>query len=185
MLGHSSGAPPPVQRVVHADADADKEERVPLVGSATATVNPKAHERPGDSNGHNSQTKGVSVPSSSDAAALERKRFLQQQRASATGFSHHPERGSCLQYCTAYVSLICYYHPWVCSSIAAAVGLALMLALVNAVFNPVGTYGVMPHDHSNIRSKYDLNMTNIDHWCLGGGNENCPCEGTFVLELSF
>jgi hypothetical protein len=178
LLGHSNGtAPPPapstnkVKQSAASRSDTDNEERVPLVGSSSPIASSTKSKDMKDEN-----SKGH--PSSVEAAALERKRFLQQQRASATGFSHHPQQGSCLQYCTAYVSLVCYYHPWVCSSIAVAMGLALMLALVNAVFNPVATYGVMQHDHSNIRSKYDLSMNKIDHWCLGGGNENCLCEGT-------
>jgi hypothetical protein len=175
LLGHSNGAAPPpnsaVQQVAATQAGKDKEERVPLVGSSSIASNLKFKEP-------NNDDDDELLKSSSEKAALERKRFLQQQRASATGFSYHPEQGSCLQYCTAYASLICYYHPWVCSSIAVGIGIALMLALVNAVFNPVGTYGVLPHDHSNIHSKYDLSMNKIDHWCLGGGNENCLCEGT-------
>jgi hypothetical protein len=185
LLGHSNGAAPPpasmsaVQQFAATQAEKDKEERVPLVGSSSIASSSKFKEPNSDDD--------ELLKSSSEKAALDRKRFLQQQRASAAGFSYHPEQGSCLQYCTAYASLICYYHPWVCSSIAVGIGIALMLALVNAVFNPVGTYGVLPHDHSNIHSKYDLSMNKIDHWCLGGGNENCLCEGTssphfFIVE---
>jgi hypothetical protein len=111
--------------------------------------------------------------------------WTSKSKPSASGFSYHPQRlesdgiiSLCGRYVTAYVSLLCYYHPWLCTGLALGVGVLLLTSLVNVLFNPVKTYGVMLHDHSNIKSAYDLSMSQIDHWCLGGGNEDCLCEGT-------
>jgi hypothetical protein len=107
-------------------------------------------------------------------------------KASASGFSYRPSGrrdgegacSACGRYCTAYLSLLCYYHPWMCALLALGAAALLLASLANVLFSPVGTYGVVPHDHSNIRSVYDLRMAQIDHWCLGGGNDGCACEGT-------
>ena len=32
------------------------------------------------------------------------------------------------------------------------------------------------HDYSSIRSKYDLTLGSIDHWCLQGDDNECQCE---------
>mmetsp|Transcript_17364 Transcript_17364/g.33155 ORF Transcript_17364/g.33155 Transcript_17364/m.33155 type:complete len:507 (-) Transcript_17364:275-1795(-) len=32
------------------------------------------------------------------------------------------------------------------------------------------------HDYSDVKSKYDLTLGSIDHWCLHGDDSNCRCE---------
>ena len=51
-----------------------------------------------------------------------------------------------------------------------------MIMLASLMFNPVQEYGTIKHDHSNIKSMYDLKMGQVDHWCLGGGNDDCICD---------
>jgi hypothetical protein len=83
------------------------------------------------------------------------------------------------EFASAYISMMCFYYPTCCGCCAFLVLLQFVVLLSTfLVNNPVQTYGdIIGHDHSNIHSVYDLRMGDIDHWCLGGGNDNnCLCE---------
>lgn len=161
--------------------EAGDDERVPLVIKGGEGIrphlSPSAVQPPPPPVHQQQQQQPIPQNGSHNNNINKKKSGMYISSSSATGFSYHPQKASCLQYITAYISLCCYYHPWFCSALAASVGLVLLLTLVNLVFNPVHEYGHTYHDHSNIHSKYDLNMSQIDHWCLGGGNTNCMCEG--------
>lgn len=81
-----------------------------------------------------------------------------------------------IDYLAAYISIMCYYYPNVCSCLAIlAVGLIICF-LTNLILNPVEEFGVIHHDFTTIRSKYETSLAKIDHWCLEGGDTNCDCE---------
>lgn len=84
---------------------------------------------------------------------------------------------SLVEFGSAYISMMCFYYPTCCGGLVLVILIGLMVLLSTFFVNPVQTYGDAGlHDHSNIHSAYDLKMGDIDHWCLGGGNDHCPCE---------
>lgn len=84
------------------------------------------------------------------------------------------------EYCISHVSLLCFYYPCACGSLLVMVIVIILIFLASLMINPTREYGTMKHDHSNIKSMYDLSMGSIDHWCLGGGNKHCNCEDPLV-----
>jgi hypothetical protein len=85
-----------------------------------------------------------------------------------------------LDYITTYISLFCYYYPGVCAVFVLILVGGLVMLLTNLMFNPIEHFGVIKNDFSNVRSKYDLTMGKIDHWCLEGGDQKCDCEDPLV-----
>jgi hypothetical protein len=85
-----------------------------------------------------------------------------------------------LDYVSSYISMLCYYYPVMCGFFFFFMISSIMMLLGNMVLNPTEEFGVIKHDHSNIQSKYDLSMGEIDHWCLGGGDNDCKCEDPMV-----
>jgi hypothetical protein len=85
-----------------------------------------------------------------------------------------------LDYLSSYLSMLCYYYPVMCGLFFFFAVSTTMVLIGNLVLNPTEEFGIIKHDHSNIQSKYDLSMGEIDHWCLGGGNEKCKCEDPLV-----
>lgn len=85
-----------------------------------------------------------------------------------------------LDYVSSYMSMLCYYYPVMCGFFFFFAVSTIMMLLGNMVLNPTEEFGVIKHDHSNIQSKYDLSMGEIDHWCLGGGDKDCKCEDPMV-----
>jgi hypothetical protein len=83
---------------------------------------------------------------------------------------------SVLSYFSAWFSYMCYAYPRLCSCLTIGCVCVGMFLFVNAVFNPTETFGVIPHDWTNIQSQYDLDLGKIDHWCLKGDNDSCRCE---------
>jgi lysophospholipase L1-like esterase len=68
-----------------------------------------------------------------------------------------------------------------CGFFSFLIGLFGLLVLTSLVFNPTEQFGIAEgHHHSNIQSKYDLTMGQIDHWCLEGGDANCLCEDPLI-----
>ena len=82
---------------------------------------------------------------------------------------------SIVDFCSQYTSMLCYYYPVMCGAFATLVVFGLFLFFLSFIVNTEKEYG-LAHDHSNIKSRFDLTVGSIDHWCLGGGNEGCPCE---------
>jgi hypothetical protein len=80
------------------------------------------------------------------------------------------------EYCISHVSMLCFYYPCACGCFVAMILVIILVLLASLMINPTREYGTMKHDHSNIKSIYDLSMGSIDHWCLGGGNKHCSCE---------
>jgi hypothetical protein len=76
--------------------------------------------------------------------------------------------------------MLCYYYPVACGFFTMMTIALIMVLLGDLVLNPTEEFGVIKHDHSNIQSKYDLSMGEIDHWCLGGGDKGCRCEDPLV-----
>lgn len=76
------------------------------------------------------------------------------------------------EYCRSHLSMICYYYPYTCGFTVMLLLMIVMIMLASLMFKPVQT---IKHDYSNIKSKYDPRMGMIDHWCLGGGNDDCLC----------
>ena len=79
-----------------------------------------------------------------------------------------------------YVSMLCYFYPIACGLVIFALIGLFFLAVGTLLFNPVDRYGVIAHDHSNIRSKFDLAVGQIDHWCLSGDDDHCTCNDPLV-----
>jgi hypothetical protein len=80
------------------------------------------------------------------------------------------------EYCRSHLSMLCYYYPFTCGFMVLLLLMIVMIMLAGLMFNPVQEYGIVKHDHSNIKSMYDLKMGLVDHWCLGGGNDDCICD---------
>eukprot|EP00536_Pseudo-nitzschia_multiseries_P008581 jgi/Psemu1/296971/fgenesh1_pm.220_\ len=79
----------------------------------------------------------------------------------------------------AYVSYGIHYNPrifW--STTTLCLVLPLYYLIADTFFNPTEHFGVIEHDYSNLdlRSNFDFQMRNIDHWCLKGDNDSCRCE---------
>ena len=49
-----------------------------------------------------------------------------------------------------------------------------------SIFNPTIELGNLHHDHSNIKSKLDLKVSEIDHWCLAGDDDSCTCDNPLI-----
>lgn len=84
------------------------------------------------------------------------------------------------EYCTSYISVMCQYYPKSCGCFILCILWTIMVLLASMIWNPTEEYGHIHHDHSNIKSKYDLSMGDIDHWCLGGGDDRCGCEDPLI-----
>ena len=84
------------------------------------------------------------------------------------------------EYCVSHVSMLCFYYPRVCGFLVAMVLVVILVFLASLMINPTREYGSIKHDHSNIKSVYDLSMGAIDHWCLGGDDKHCACEDPLV-----
>lgn len=76
----------------------------------------------------------------------------------------------------------CTYHR-----IESILGFILVCSLVLLVHNTTSggsavnrgdafQHSLIDKGLSNIRSEYDLHIGDVDHWCLMGGNDDCPCE---------
>lgn len=90
--------------------------------------------------------------------------------------TYYGQTMSYTEYYFARLSMLCYYYPCTCGCCVVTILLTFLLFLASLLLNPTHEYGTMAHDHSNIKSAYDLSMGSIDHWCLGGGDKNCMCE---------
>ena len=111
----------------------------------------------------------VVTPFNNRGGALSKKRRFRNGR-----------HMSFTEYCCSYFSMLCYYYPRSCGCLIVSLLLTIMLLLASFILNPVSVYGVILHDHSNIRSKYDLSMGEIHHWCLGGDDKSCTCEDPLI-----
>jgi len=76
----------------------------------------------------------------------------------------------------AYISLFMLNNPKK-SFFLIFVNLVAVVLIINAnVKNAPDVSKIIVHDYSGIKSKYDLHVGAIDHWCLGGGDGDCHCE---------
>jgi hypothetical protein len=108
------------------------------------------------------------------------KKTRKGTRQRSTNYSYYGRKMSFWEFASSYVSIMCLYYPKACGCLTIVVLLAIMTLLASLIWNPTEEYGHIHHDHSNIKSKYDLSMANIDSWCLGGGNDRCRCEDPLV-----
>ena len=70
----------------------------------------------------------------------------------------------------AYSSLFVLNHPNM-SCLTAIVNLVAITFMINShVRDATDVTKIIDHDYSGIRSKYDLHLGTIDHWCLGVSN---------------
>lgn len=74
----------------------------------------------------------------------------------------------------------CFLYPVTCGIIMIGMMAAILWLLFAFILNPTQEFGVIKHDHSNIKSKLDFATQKVDHWCLGGGDESCTCEDPLV-----
>lgn len=93
--------------------------------------------------------------------------------------------GSCLSWWLSYISFTCQYYPTFCGIVAILVALAIMIGVilfaVYVVFNPRVQMGLIDDHHLDIVSKYDLTLSQVDHWCLrGAGDDTCTCDDPLV-----
>ena len=88
----------------------------------------------------------------------------------------------CSTFCAllkAYASYGARYAPkffWTLAIVCIIIPSYYIIA--DVFFNPTEKFGDIEHDYSNIniQSNFDLQMKNIDHWCLKGDNDSCKCE---------
>jgi len=95
-------------------------------------------------------------------------------------YNYYGQKMSFTEYCTSYISIMCHFYPKACGCFTVSVLVTIMILLASLIWNPTEEYGHIHHDHSNIKSKYDLSMGDIDHWCLGGGDDSCRCEDPLI-----
>jgi lysophospholipase L1-like esterase len=76
---------------------------------------------------------------------------------------------------TAYVNLLCYVYPTLCALLMFFVVALTLFGVGELIFNPRVKFGYVV-DHSNLKSIYDYEIGNVDHWCLRGDSESCTCE---------
>ena len=93
--------------------------------------------------------------------------------------NHSNNRMSLTDFISSYISMLCYYYPKTCAACTVTALLAVMCGLGLLLINPTQELGVV-HHHANIRSKYDLTLGQVDHWCLRGGDDRCQCEDPLV-----
>lgn len=79
-----------------------------------------------------------------------------------------------------HVHSCCFFYPVTCGIITFGIIAMVLWLLFSAIINPTEVYGIIHHDHSNIASKYDLHMQDIEHWCLGGRDDSCTCEDPLI-----
>jgi hypothetical protein len=115
---------------------------------------------------------GNATPSSMSSSANKKvKKFYK---------TYYGRTVSISEYCRSHVSMLCYYYPFTCGFMVLVMLMIAMIMLAGLMFNPVQEYGMIKHDHSNIQSVYDERMGLVDHWCLGGGNDDCICDDPTV-----
>lgn len=93
-----------------------------------------------------------------------------------------PSPGLCA-FLSAYLSYLCFAYPKCCGSLFCLLAFFLVSVVVAAVYNPTQHFGDasgQQHDWTTVQSTYDLDLSKIDHWCLGGGNDGCRCEDPLV-----
>jgi len=110
----------------------------------------------------------------------QRKIAKKRSASSSSSYTHYGRKMNFAGYASSYISIMCLYYPKACGCLTILVLLTIMALLASLIYNPTEEFGHIHHDHSNIRSKYDLSMADIDAWCLGGGNDNCQCEDPLV-----
>jgi hypothetical protein len=79
-----------------------------------------------------------------------------------------------------HVHTCCFFYPVTCGILTIGSFAIAMWLLLGSILNPVEEFGIIKHDHSNIQSKFDLKMQDIEHWCLGGGDDSCTCEDPLI-----
>lgn len=84
----------------------------------------------------------------------------------------HYIQGLCL-YCA-------YAHPRICSCMVMAMIISVIFFLSFSIMNPTFYLGEIQQDLTNIKSSFDLQLGQIDHWCLAGGDNSCRCEDPLV-----
>jgi len=101
-------------------------------------------------------------------------------------YSNPNNPGFC-DYLCGFISLCCHYHPWFCGALVfGCVGAALMMA-GNLLLNPVEEFGVIHNEelYWTAKSKVDLSMGRLDHWCLQGDSQECSCEDPLTPSPGF
>ena len=84
----------------------------------------------------------------------------------------HYIQGLCL-YCA-------YANPRICSCMVVGMIISVIFLLSFSIMNPTFYLGEIQQDLTNIKSSYDLQLGQIDHWCLAGGDNSCRCEDPLV-----
>jgi hypothetical protein len=93
------------------------------------------------------------------------------------GNSPAPDCNTFCAFVFAYVTYTCQYNPTLCWTLAIfALLIPSYLLIVGVFLNPTEHFGVIEHDFTNVTSKYDLAIKDIDHWCIKGDNDSCHCE---------
>jgi len=84
------------------------------------------------------------------------------------------------EFLCAYFSLFLINKPThsaiIVSTLLIGLAVTVNLTLENDKAQIFDLDDVIETDYSNVRSKYELSLGKIDHWCLTGGNQNCKCE---------
>jgi len=117
-----------------------------------------------------------SSPTGTETASLNLDHLTQSKVKMSPRKGGASSGPSFLNYISAYMSMLCYFYPRLCGTCATVAVILVLLMLANLFLNPTEEFGVIKHDHSDIRSKYDLSVGMIDHWCLQGDNDSCRCE---------
>mmetsp|Transcript_5824 Transcript_5824/g.13779 ORF Transcript_5824/g.13779 Transcript_5824/m.13779 type:complete len:394 (-) Transcript_5824:1095-2276(-) len=100
--------------------------------------------------------------------------LLSEVRTEERKRSNQGAGSALLNLCFAYCTYTCEYAPRVCLFLGIAGLVVPAYFLVMAALNPTEQFGVIQNDYTDIRSKYDLEVGKISHWCISG--PTCRCE---------
>jgi hypothetical protein len=123
----------------------------------------------------------VQILSPSSSSSMEPSTKKRSNTKSKFYKTYYGRTMSISEYLFSHLSMLCYYYPYTCGCMVFVILLIIMTLIAYMILNPMQEYGMtgqqqlQQYDHSNIQSMFDVQMGNIDHWCLGGGNTDCTC----------
>jgi hypothetical protein len=164
--------------------------RHPTIVNNTST---STYRNGSSSNGNNENVKGSKNQNGDDDDDLKSLIENKQQQKQRHNISANTPSSHEFSYVSTITGLLryqlhtcCFFYPVTCTIVfVLLVGICFWL-LIGAIINPYEQFGIADgHDHSDIRSKYDFKIQEVDHFCLGGGggggksgisDESCTCE---------
>jgi len=74
------------------------------------------------------------------------------------------------------ISLCILNNPRLSCALVVVFLVVIVLSVNLSMSNAPDISHLIEHDYSDVKSKYDLSVGQINHWCLDGSNDQCTCE---------